>query len=486
MWPLKITLALAFSISISRYSYSQEQYAHEAATNFPDKLINKISSKVNSLEEKIIGTTEKSIKKLQKQERKIQRKLYKIDSSAAQSIFNNSKKDFSNLINGLKSPGSIKNNRVGEFLPYLDSLKVSLKFIEVNKSLISNNFSSNDQVVGTLNSLNSIQDRLKYISVVQKYLKQRKLFLKEQLGKYGLPRELKKINKEIYYYTEKLNEYKSILNDPKKLKLAAFRSLNKIPSFREFFEKNSFIGSVFDSQQFSSFANTGTSAIPDISGLQSRSQVEQIVNSNLLSSASSGSSINQDVLSQRLSSIKDELNQLKNKNSSWDENAEMPDFKPNEMRSKSFLNRLEFGANIQFDKANTMLPSTTSIGAQVAYKFHQNGSLGIGGSYKLGYGNIRNITISHQGIGFRSFLDYKVKRNFFVNGGFEYNYNAAFKNITELQNFNAWQKSGLIGISKKYKVSKKLKGNLVILYDFLHNQHIPVSQPIIFRLGYNF
>ena len=66
------------------------------------------------------------------------------------------------------------------------------------------------------------------------------------------------------------------------------------------------------------------------------------------------------------------------------------------------------------------------------------------------------------------------------------NYNTAFKNIEELKNESAWQRSALVGISKKYKISKKVKGKLQLLYDFLAYRHVPVSQPFLFRVGYSF
>ena len=65
---------------------------------------------------------------------------------------------------------------------------------------------------------------------------------------------------------------------------------------------------------------------------------------------------------------------------------------------------------------------------------------------------------------------------------------SAFKNIVELQSYNKWQQAGLIGLTKKIPIKTKwTKGTkLQILYDFLARQHIPVSQPILFRVGYNF
>ena len=106
-------------------------------------------------------------------------------------------------------------------------------------------------------------------------------------------------------------------------------------------------------------------------------------------------------------------------------------------------------------------------------------------SYKMGMGSFRHISFTHQGIGFRSYADYKIKGSLFMSGGYEMNYNAAFKNIGQLKDYNAWQRSALMGVSKKYKISKKRKGEMKLLYDLLANQHIPVTQSVIFRVGYH-
>jgi len=130
------------------------------------------------------------------------------------------------------------------------------------------------------------------------------------------------------------------------------------------------------------------------------------------------------------------------------------------------------------------------------YKLNDKSVIGIGLSYKLGMGSIEKISFSHQGIGVRSYIDWKLKKQFFVSGGYELNHNAGFKNITALQNSEAWQQSGLVGISKKMSLktkSKKMslktkytKGTkLQLMYDVLHRQHVPVSQPWIFRIGYD-
>lgn len=472
-----------FFISICSLIHSQDTSGLEILTSFPEKIVQKVTKRVSDLDDKLIAITDKSLKRMHRREQRVKRKLRSIDSVAVKEIFGGTE-EYDNILSGLKENKLSNKNNVGEYFYCLDSLKTNLKFLKHYVKL--NNISSkvDKNVSEALTSLGSLQERMKNISSVQKFLKQRRHFLSSQLAKYGFEKDLKGINKEVYYYTVKIKEYKSLLNDPKRLELVAFRLLNKIPSFKDFFEKNSFIASVFGPSSFPSFANQA-SAISDIPGLQSRAEVDRIISTDFLNnSAASGNP--SDILREKLSVAKDELNKIKSNNSSWDENTEIPAFKPNEMKAKSFIKRLEFGTNLQFSKPNSQLPSIADIAGQAAYKFHQNGSFGVGASYKLGYGNLRRLSISHQGVGVRSFMDYRLKGKFYINGGFEYNYNAAFQTMDELRQFNSWQKSALIGLSRKYKISQKLKGNIIFLYDFLHNQHSPVSQPFLFRLGYNF
>ena len=62
----------------------------------------------------------------------------------------------------------------------------------------------------------------------------------------------------------------------------------------------------------------------------------------------------------------------------------------------------------------------------------------------------------------------------------------SFNRISELMNLpmNAWKQSGLIGLSKKYKLGRK-KGTIQVLYDFLHYSNQINTQPVIFRTGFN-
>jgi hypothetical protein len=61
-----------------------------------------------------------------------------------------------------------------------------------------------------------------------------------------------------------------------------------------------------------------------------------------------------------------------------------------------------------------------------------------------------------------------------------------FNSIEQLKNYGAWQQSALLGLAKNYSVTKKVKGNIQFLYDFLYSKHIPNTQPLVFRIGYGF
>jgi hypothetical protein len=125
----------------------------------------------------------------------------------------------------------------------------------------------------------------------------------------------------------------------------------------------------------------------------------------------------------------------------------------------------------------------------MGYRVNDKSLIGIGASYKIGWGkSFRQISITHQGAGLRSFVDYNLKKTFWISGGFEMNYRSAFDKVEELKNLNAWQQSGLVGISKRISVNMKfLKSTKVqLLWDFLSYQQMPRTQPIVFRVGYNF
>jgi hypothetical protein len=183
----------------------------------------------------------------------------------------------------------------------------------------------------------------------------------------------------------------------------------------------------------------------------------------------------------QMDQLKDKINKLGGGNS----DMAMPDgFKPNSQKTKSFLQRLEYGFNVQSQGSNNFLPSISDLALTVGYKINDKSTLGVGASYKLGWGRpFNDIHVSSEGVGLRSFLDIKAKGSIWITGGYELNYLQAFSKFDDLKKPDVWQRSGLLGLTKKYKIGKK-QGNMQLLWDFLSYSQVPKAQAIKFRVGY--
>jgi hypothetical protein len=471
-------------VASSLFLFSQTPPTSQALSlQLPGKFYTKIQKKLSSIDDKLTKKSLKYLAKFQRQELRIEKKLRRIDSLKAHDLFAGSERDYANFtckikLDTINSIGA----SVGEYLPYLDSLQGSLTFLQQNK--ISRQLSQLDGISNAgsaLNSVNQLQNRLQNAEAVKQFIKQRKKQIRETLQGYaflpgGIKNAFKAFNKSAYYYSEQVKEYKDLLNDPEKIEKKALWLLNQLPAFHAYMKEHSCLEGLFN-------LPGGYSTPQALTGLQTRAQVEQIITNQI----GGGRNATQ-LFSQQVQAAREQLNQFKNKLSKvgGGGDIEMPDFIPNGQKTKSLTQRLQFGFDIQFARNNSLVPSTGDMALSVGYKLNDKSMIGIGMSYKLGIGSFQHIHLTNQGIGLRNFLEYKIKKQIFITGGYEVNYNSAFRNIEQLKNYNAWQKSGLAGFSKKYKISKKVKGNAQLLYDFLAHSHVPSSQSILFRIGYNF
>lgn len=473
------TLFLVCLLTLPVLTSAQDSLSAKAQA-LPDKYLHQVTEKSRRYERQVEKRTQKALNRMMKQERKLQAKLMKVDSIAAKNIFTHSLDSMRSLQNRLKGKtqaitGALNSNAGG----YLDTLTNTLGFLKDAKGLLGKAGDAKNKLGKSLDQVKSLQDKLKQAEQVRNYIRERRNLLKSQLGNYAnMAKDLSKINKEAYYYAQQLKEYQSVFSDRKKAEAKALELLQKLPAYKDFLARNSQIARLFN---LSAAGNANVEQ--QLEGLQTRAQVEQLIQERL---GTGGPNASQ-AIRQQMDAARSQMDELKKHFPDLDNAAEMPDFKPNEMKTKSFLSRLEFGANVQFQRSNQFFPSTGDFAGQVGYRFHKNGIVGMGASYKLGMGTgFNNIRFSHQGMGVRSFADYKLKGTFFVNGGFEFNYNAAFSNPNQLANAQAWTRSALLGIAKKYKINNKLKGNMTLLYDFLHNSQVPRTDPVKFRVGYNF
>ena len=444
----------------------------------PDKYIGQVNKKIDRYSHRLTSKTEKTLTKLCRWESRVQKLLQKASPETAQRLFANKDLTFAGLLEKLQQGKTIAANATAPYNEYRDKLATSLKYIEQQKALLDSNLVK--PVGATRQKAAALETEVAQTEAVQKFIKERKQQLISESIKYiGKSKYLSKINKESYYYAETLKNYKEIFSDPKKVEKTAKEILNKIPAFQKFTQQNSILASLFGAP-----ANYGTPQ--SLAGLQTRASVNSLIQDRL----AAGGPNAQQLMQEQMQLAQAEMNKLKEKllkNIPYNGDGELPDFKPNNQRSKTFAQRLEYNFNMQFAKSN-LLPSTADIGLGIGYKINDKSSAGLGMSYKLGMGSIQHISFTHQGIGLRSYVDWKMKKNIFISGGFELNHNAAFKKINELKDKASWQQSGLIGLKKKLPMKTKLVKNtqVQLLYDILFRTHIPVSQPVVFRVGYGF
>ena len=429
--------------------------------------------------------TEKYLAKLEKQEANLKKKLSKIDSSAAKKVFSNAEQQYADIQNKVKTKSAQLLSKTGKYLPWLDSASTSLKFLQKNPVFTAVNGNA-AKLKGAVSKVKELENQFKQAASVKDFIQQRKAYLQEQLQRYDMGSELKKYNQAAYYYSQQVNEYRQALNDPEKAEKKALLLLNKLPAFHGFMKKNSMLASLFSAPG----AGVDPSiAVTNLTGLQTRSSVQDLIQNQLAAggpNAQLAFQQNMQAAQGMLTSLKNKITQL---GSSSGSDLETPDFKPNMQKTKPFLKRLEYGVNFQSVKSNYYFPTTTDIALSIGYKLNGKNIVGIGASYKMGWGkDIKHISISGEGIGLRTFLDMQLKGSFYASGGLEYNYQQPFRSIREIYPLKAWQQSGLLGISKIVSLKTKMfkKAKLQLLWDMLSYQQVPKTQPIKFRVGYSF
>ena len=444
------------------------------------KYLDAVAGKSASISSSIDRQTDKYLSRFQKEEQRLFKKLAKKDSTAAGKAMAASKKQYQALEQRLNG-ASQKLSRSKKYIPLLDTLGTSFKFLQQYGDLFKKGLATSQQFKTSLAEVNTLEGKLQQADDVQAFIKERREQLTEQLQKAGMGDALKGFNKEAYYYSAQIKEYQDALNDPTKAEQKAIALLNQLPAFKQFMKQNSFLASIFGTPD--NAVAMGTAAIQ---GLQTRDQVQQLIQNQI----AAGGPNAQAMVQQNIQAAQAQLNTLKDKLSklgSGNSDADIPDFKPNNQKTKTFLQRLEYGTNIQTQKSGYFFPTTTDLALSVGYKLNDKSTVGLGTSYKMGWGrDIQHIAISHQGAGFRSFMDMKIKGSFYASGGFEYNYQQPFESLSQINSLGSWSKSGLVGISKIISVKSKMfkKTKLQLLWDFLSYQQKPITQPVKFRIGY--
>lgn len=435
-----------------------------------DHLQNKAGKLSNSIEQ----NSERRLRKLQKLEQKL---LSTIPDSLRRTLDLPKMPAYGEVLQSLKVANVFNSFYSGR----LDSLTTSLKLLG---SISSIQLPNTANLTSSLEKLKGLHTNLSGSEQLTTLLQGRLQQLQSTLSAAGLGHKLARYQKEVYYYRAKLKEYKRLVEAPDRWAGFLLTQAQRLPQFQTFFARNSQLGQLF---ALPGAAPDGISATLT-AGLQTRAAVEQGFRDRFGNSADLNASLQQNIPARgsNLDELRGRAEGLTKGTLGGGGEQEMPaGFKPNVQKTKSFWKRLEWGSNFQSQRARNFFPVTSDIGLSLGFKLNNRSVVGVGTSYKLGWGRgWDHIALSHQGVGVRSFVDVQLKGSIYISGGYEQNYRTAFNTIAALKNYSAWQSSGLIGLTKKYKAGK-LKGNMQLLWDLLSYKQVPQTQAIIWRVGYS-
>lgn len=429
-----------------------------------------VDEKITAFNGSVDKYTLRTLDKLISQERKMQRKVAARDSGMARKFFDYSIDSLGKFKSMIQSGSGSLSHAGQRYFSYLDTLKQSLSFL--NKG-------------DALGNVTALENRLAVADKLNEFLQQRQQVLQSVLKSFpDMGGGIASLKKEAFYYKGQVEEYKNTLKDPDKIERAVVGALGKTAAFQHFMEQHSQLAGLFASP--AAFGAPGGS-VAGVNGLASRSAVQQMLQANLPGSGPSVAELVKQQTESASGAVEpDKLKDLLNKTSGSVGGA-APNADANTLHTLPFRRRLEFSTDVQFGKSTNYLPATTDFAVMGGYKLSGRSSLGVGLTYKLGVGNgWSKIRLSNEGLGFRAYLKVKLKSNFFLQGSGEWNYLTAFESISQLHDANAWQTSALLSLGKSYHIRKKLSGNIQLAYDLLYRQHQPISQPVLFRLGYNF
>ena len=292
MRTLHFIIIAFFLIACQQKIIAQENSTIENVVS--DKLLDGLNKKLKAIDRHVEVRTNKHLKRLQKLERELLHHLSMNDSALANELFDTAKINYT--ATALNQVGVRHNTYIGK----LDSINTAIEFLTAN-----NLAGIKSEKLGSVQKeLSELQSQLNALEYFGKYLQHREALLKSAFEKLRMINKLKSFRKQVYYYREQLNAFKSLVQDPQRLQERFLHQVMKHPAFKKFFANHSELSSLF--------AVPGSSLNcfdpESIKGLQTRN----LYNQEMIDRFGSGQDVAQ-AMQDNIESAQKDLNQLKGK-----------------------------------------------------------------------------------------------------------------------------------------------------------------------------
>lgn len=149
------------------------------------------------------------------------------------------------------------------------------------------------------------------------------------------------------------------------------------------------------------------------------------------------------------------------------------------LKGRTFQERLLLGLNFQMINLS---PLSIELAPMAGYRFNSRLSVGVGGMYRQTFADTMT-SLSPNVIGYKGFISYEIVSAFFAYG--EYARNSPGVQQVEGVSQRLWKETSLIGIGRKFSISKYLDMSVLALYDFFYKKEDSIyAHPFIIRVGF--
>lgn len=423
------------------------------------------------LNKKVAKQQEKLLKKLKKKEEKYSAKLKRKDSVSYvryqqqpltyDSIARLNRKDSAGTLNKYAKRG-----RSG-----IDSLKGVNKFLQDKAHLQGTHQNELQAYDNKLNQLKVKEDKQ---AAINQLIQQRTANLKNvSKGSKIKAGGLTDIQKQVFYAKGKMGAFEQMSNEPSKTEEKALEFLQGQDRFESYLKGNNGMAGL---------ASKSPTEL-DQMGIQSKKQVENQLKERFGGNLSGigqnmGSQIKDfDKHTKGITDAKNKIKQTKQTKQALRKpgHIQKPEFKTNPMRCLPLSKRLEKQFNYQTTRPMVDgTPSILQVSAMAGFRHTPSLSYGLGLTTGIGLGqNWSTIKFSFEGIGFRTYFEWKWQYGFGAYAGYERMYkSAAFTGsekakapIVNKRNTATYNESLMLGLTKTYRINEDWNGGIQLLYD---------------------
>ncbi len=182
-----------------------------------------------------------------------------------------------------------------------------------------------------------------------------------------------------------------------------------------------------------------------------------------------------DFFQDQLQASKDKVAKHKRRYETLSNRRDLETRKP--MQDKPLRERLIWGGTFQVRPGS---PTHVDLSPQVTYRISPRSGIGLGAVYRVSIvAKDFDEILSHENeiFGLRSFYEWQAYKGFFIHGEYEL-LNTGTKSATQDDEWDneerKWLSNAFFGIKKKYSISRRVIGNLQLLYNFTYD---PATSP---------